>query len=151
MKSIHPAVFAPGLVVWPLIIIGAVQENWTLIGVGIALAISSLVAGLIIKGLRFTAARAAEARIWHEGAPGIAKVLSISSRGGGMNGHPRVEFELEIQPEAGSAYPARASVIIDKLAIPRVQPGCELQVRVDPSDPSRVALDESVTYLKYER
>ena len=43
----------------------------------------------------------------------------------------------------------QASVIVNMLAIPRVQPGCEIEVRIDPQDRSKVAIDEKLTYLGY--
>jgi len=149
MKKINPLVLVPGTIIWPILIIGVIKKNDVLIGTGITIILVFVVGGLIIKGRRSAAARAETSRIWSEGKPARARVTNIATRGGGLNDNPLVQFELSVEPEGQDAYQVSTSAIIDKLAIPRIQPGCELEVRIDPSDPSRVALDDSVMYLKH--
>jgi hypothetical protein len=50
----------------------------------------------------------------------------------------RVDLGLEVRPPGGREYRARASWLLDLAALPQVQPGRELQVRVDAEDPQRI-------------
>ena len=63
----------------------------------------------------------------------------------------RVTFQLEVHAPGRAPYAATATTIVSQLAIPRIQPGSTIQVRIDPADPNRVVVDESVTYLGYPR
>lgn len=147
-KRVSPLMFLPGLAFWGFVGTGIYLENETLIGVGVAMLVL-VIATKITLGLRRAQAERAELlRIWHEGLPATAKVLAISANGG-MNDHPRVTFQLEVSASGRAPYPVETTVIVSQLAIPRIQPGCELAVRVDPRDGSRVVVDESVTYLGY--
>lgn len=75
--------------------------------------------------------------------------MDITTRGGGLNDNPRVEFELSVSLPGGEPYAVRTSAIIDKLAIPRIQPDCEIEVRVDPNDRAKLALDDKLVYPRY--
>jgi hypothetical protein len=47
-------------------------------------------------------------------------------------------------------YRLSTSAIVSKLAIPRVQPGCEIEVRVDRDDPENLVLDAALTPTGYD-
>jgi hypothetical protein len=82
-------------------------------------------------------------------APATAKVVELSTKGGGLNDNPKIDFELDVTREGEPSFRAQVSVIVSLLAIPRVQPGCEIDVRIDPHDRSKVVIDEKLTYLGY--
>jgi hypothetical protein len=94
--------------------------------------------------MRGLSAKAAEARrIWEGGTRGTAKVIQISTRGG-LNDNPGVDFVLDVTPDGQPTYCTSTWAIVSLLAIPRIQPGCEIEVRIDPRDPSKVAIDEKL-------
>jgi hypothetical protein len=70
-----------------------------------------------------------------------AKVLRIWDTGMTVNKNPVVGFLLEVYPIGQPAYQAETKGIISRLDIPQIQPGAILQVKFDPDNPSRVALD----------
>lgn len=147
-KKLNPLMFLPGLVFWPIAITGVVLEDQNILTAA-AVVLAIMLGFFGVRALRRGAARRREeGRVWHEGSPATARVITISSGGGSLNDHPRIDFELEVSHQ-GRVYQATASTIIDQLAIPRIQPGCEIVVRVDPNDPSKVAIDDALTYLDY--
>ncbi len=151
MRPINPLLFVPGLLFWTLVGVGLATDNETLLGVAVSLALVSVVVGLVAKARIANAARKEIARVWFEGEPALAKVLCLSAAGGGQNDHPNVNLDLEVTPVGKPSFSARASALISNLAIPRVQPDCMLRVRFDPKDRTKIAIDETLLYLKYSR
>lgn len=149
MKKPSPWVMLPGLAFWGLLGAGFYTEDTRFFSVAVGVAAVAIASKLAIAWRRSDQERAEVKRLWLEGTPRQAEIVAISSNGG-MNGHPRVTFELQIRT-ASAPHRARAEVIVDKLAIPRIQPGTVIGVRVDPRDPSRVLIDEALTYLGYQR
>ncbi|MEZ4371864.1 MAG: hypothetical protein R3B07_13605 [Polyangiaceae bacterium] len=134
----------PGAFAWGFVISGFAAHNDTLKGIGAAIMIGMVVVGLTMKAIQSSKESKAKRELEARGEPGSAKVLKISSRGGGINDHPLVQFELEVTFK-GQTYQALTEAIIDQLAIPRIQPGCEIQVIVDPEDRSSVLIDVDLT------
>ena len=74
------------------------------------------------------------------GSPAKAVVLKIWETGTRVNHSPVIGFELEVHAEGRPPWRATTKALVSILAIPRIQPGMELDVFYDPADPSRVAL-----------
>ena len=70
-----------------------------------------------------------------------ALVLRIWDTGISVNDDPVVGFLLEVYPAGRPAYQARTKLRINRLDVPRIQPGAVVAVRIDPKDSQRVALD----------
>jgi len=84
----------------------------------------------------------AEARdLQAHGESATAKILQIWDTGMTVNDDPVVEFLLEVRRADQPTYEAKTKLRISRLDIARIQPGTVLPVRVDPRDPTRVALD----------
>lgn len=81
------------------------------------------------------------AEIRAHGRPAKATVLEIWETGVWVNHNPVAGFLLEVRAEGMAAYEAETRALISILWIPRIQPGAVLQVKYDPRNPSRVALD----------
>jgi hypothetical protein len=97
--------------------------------------------------------KAARQRIRTLGIRGDAKVLRLRDTGGSVNDNPKVEVELEITLDDHGSYRAppryrtTQRLYISTLAIPRVQPGCVVEVLVDPRDHDRLVLkDPDIEY-----
>lgn len=93
-------------------------------------------------------------RLLAVGMPCAARVLQIEQTGTtvAMMGEQSYElrFRLEVTPPAAMAYrgmsaPYQAEMVslVPMLAVPRVQPGCVISVRVDPQDPRKMAFDSA--------
>jgi len=81
-------------------------------------------------------------RLQESGLPASARILEIWDTGITVNNDPVIGMRVEIDRTDGTAYPAVIpKSLISRLDVPRFQPGATVQVRVDPQDPARVALD----------
>jgi len=143
---INPLLAIAALGIWALIGLGFATDNEHFFGAAAVLFGASLTASFVVQGRRSSAEKAERARVWTLGKPARAVVIDLSSKGGGTNGHPRIDFELEVSAEGEQAYRAYTSVTVDRLAIPRVQPGCTIEVRIDPNNAEHVVIDEKLTY-----
>ena len=79
--------------------------------------------------------------IRQSGRPATARVLKIWSTGLIVNGNPVVGFRLKVYGDGIETFEVETKALINRLDIPRIQPGIELAVVYDPEDHSRVALD----------
>ncbi len=138
----------PGMLAWGFIIAGFATDNQSLLGVGGTIMIGMVVIVLTVKGIQASKESKERGELWARGEPGTAKVLKISTGGGGINDHPLVQFELEVSYK-GETYKGLTEGIISQLAIPRIQPGCEIKVIVDPQDRTSILVDEDLTPYGY--
>ena len=76
-----------------------------------------------------------------KGSPAKAVVLKIWETGTRVNHSPVVGFELEVRADGLPPWRAKTKALVSILAIPRIQPGMEIDVFYDPGDPRRVAID----------
>ena len=137
--------FVPGLMGAALVVGGFTSDSTLMIGIGFAMA-GSMVVGILALGIRDASAASAERRrIWKSGTPAAARVVAIVEVD--REDTPEVDLDLEV-----GTPPTKVKVrsLISKLAIPRIQPGCEIQVRVDPSDPRKVVIDPGLTPYRME-
>jgi hypothetical protein len=81
--------------------------------------------------------RAAQSRLWLDGVAARARVIACREVGGYRYGDRRVELELEVVQSST----AQVEVVVPVGALQELQPGCVIDVRYDPEDPTRVALD----------
>ena len=128
----------PGLMGIALVVGGFTSDNDVMVGVGFGLAGFMLVA-ILFLGIRDWNSEAAERRrIWKTGTPETARVIALSDVGG--EDDPEVDLELEIRSKR-----VKVRSLISRLAVPRIQPGCEVPVRVDPADGNKVVIDPALT------
>lgn len=139
----------PGTLFWVLVGIGIAREDESLIGAGVIVALVTVVTTLTLKGISSSKESKERLRVWNEGTPAKARVISTRTNGG-MNDHPRVIFQFEILPTEGAPYPLELIALISQLAVPRIQPEMEIDVKVDPNDPANVVVHESLTPYGYK-
>jgi len=146
-RKLRPILFLPGIVFWALIATAAATGIEALYIAAAVMFALVMLFGLIMKIGRSEVERAEKRRVWQEGRPATARVLFLGSKGGGVNDHPMVDLVLEIQDDP----PRRVSTstLISQLAIPRVQPGCDIAVRIDLQDPAHLVVDEALTPYGY--
>lgn len=81
------------------------------------------------------------------GKPARAKVLSLGESSEGIvtvNDQPLLSMVLEVSDGYGTPYQVAVETIVPRYAIPQVQPGSIIAVRVDPQDPQKLAIEWGV-------
>lgn len=144
-KRFNPLVLLPGMAFWALLISGIITGNNILITIAVVVGGLSVITLVTIAIKASSAAKAARRRLWQEGTPGTARIVSIGTNGGSFNDHPYVDLELDVTVGAKPAYRASVRALISQLAIPRIQPECQINVHVDPADPSKLVVDAALT------
>lgn len=132
-----------------LIIFGATTGNDNLIGIGVGIFVVTFIAALVLKISKADSAHKALGELWRTGTPAKAKILNIQTNGSGMNDNPRIQFDLEIVVEGRAPYKLHTDFMVSKIRLPAIQPGEEIEVRVDPNDPNSIAPDETLIYPPY--
>jgi hypothetical protein len=81
-------------------------------------------------------------RLQGTGTPANARILEIWDTGITVNDDPVIGMRVEVARPDGTSYTAAIpKSLISRLDVPRFQPGATVPVRIDPGDPSLVALD----------
>jgi hypothetical protein len=97
----------------------------------------------VFGGLHKTAAE--ETRILQTGTPARAQVMQIQMGGmtvtTGVHRRLQVVLTLQVQPPNGAPYVTQLQTLISELNIPQIQPGSMLQVRIDPMNPQKLAIE----------
>lgn len=75
------------------------------------------------------------------GTSARARVLKIWDTGTTLNDNPIVGMRLEVHAAGVEPFEAETKALIGRLDIPQIQPGAEVDVKYDPNDHTRVALD----------
>jgi hypothetical protein len=82
--------------------------------------------------------------ILQTGKPARAIIKKYTFLGAYINGNnPYAELELEVLPENGAAFSGKARGAFSEASLPKYQPGCEIFVKYDLYDNSKVAIDHS--------
>ena len=76
-----------------------------------------------------------------ESAPAV--IQKVWQTGTVMNEtNPQIGMQLEVRPANRPVFQAEAKMFISMLQIPQFQPGSVVQVKYDPQNPTKVAVDE---------
>lgn len=79
-------------------------------------------------------------RLLTTGMPAGGRVLQLMDTGMLVNNNPQVRIIVEVQMPGRPPYQADTTMVLSMLAVPRVQPGCMVNLRVDPMNPANVAI-----------
>ncbi len=78
------------------------------------------------------------------GKPARAIIKKYTWLGVNVNGNnPYVELEMEVLPENSSSFSGKSRGVIAEASVPKYQPGCEIFVKYDFYDNSKVVIDHS--------
>lgn len=85
--------------------------------------------------------------ILKHGEPAEATILELSETGSSLkiNGQvprPGVTLKLAVRPQQGSSYETTLKTFISVLDVMKYQPGKVVQIKIDPNNRTRIALDE---------
>ncbi|MBU0493094.1 MAG: hypothetical protein KKA73_25610 [Chloroflexi bacterium] len=115
----------------------------TVIG-SIVITILSIALPLGLTGWLFKRARdqaAVTQALLVSGAPAEATILNLWDTGITINDNPRVGLLLELRPLDSAPFQVETTRTISRLQIPLYQPGTVLQVKYDPHDTTKVAIE----------
>jgi hypothetical protein len=113
---------------------------------GISLDPGMLAPGSVVVGAPMTleaspTGQAANATLLANGRPGTAFVLEAKDTGIAVHGDSVVELTLDVTPQGGPAYEVRTATLVPAVARARALPGATVPVRIDPAQPTSVAID----------
>lgn len=140
----------PGTLFWVLALAGIFTKNNALIGGAVVLFFVTAIGAITMKVRSSASEKAEQLRVYARGTPARARIVNIGTKGGGINGHPNIDFELDVTIPGQEPYRVSLTALVSKLAIPRIQPDAQIDVRVDPDDRQRVLLDAALTPYGYE-
>jgi hypothetical protein len=138
----------PGTLFWPLLIAAIITKNSVVIAITVILGVGTFAGFGLAAITKAAREEKVKRRVWAEGIPATAKVLKAVPNGS-LNNHPYVEMHLEVTDEAGRTTFADVRQVISQIMANRVQPGSEIRVKIDPTDPSVVVVDEELTPYGY--
>ena len=75
------------------------------------------------------------------GTPGRATIKNFTDTGTLVNYNPQVVLDLEVTLEGQDAYAAQLTTPVPQVYLAKLTPGGNIGVRVDPADPSSMAID----------
>jgi len=75
------------------------------------------------------------------GTPGTATIKKLTDTGTLVNFNPQVILDLDVAIEGKAPYGAQLTTAVPQMQVALVQPGAKVGVKVDPSDPSSIAID----------
>ena len=110
-----------------------------LIALPIVITVVVLVVVFVVVG-RMMRGSAQNRKLLQTGEPAQATILQLRETGLRINEQPQIGLQLEVRPANRPAYQTEAKMIISYLQAAQFQPGTLLDVRIDPADPSKVAI-----------
>ena len=75
------------------------------------------------------------------GTPGSATIKNLTDTGTLVNFNPQVVLDLEVACAGKDPYAAQITTAVPQVYLARLQPGASIGVKVDPSDPTAIAID----------
>jgi hypothetical protein len=101
-----------------------------------------LTVGILFFVFRFIRKASGDPKLLAEGIPAPAMILSIAPTGTIVNNiYYQCEIVLRIQPPGGQTYDASTRQLIPITSMAMLPPGTHVQVRIDKTDPAKVAID----------
>ncbi len=101
--------------------------------------------GLIFAGVGRFLGRMDTSDLLKSGQPATARVLAVRDTGLTVNNiYAALELTLEVHPPNRSVYTVQTRTLLGRTQWGTIQPGMVVQVRIDPQNPQRIAI-ESIT------
>lgn len=100
--------------------------------------LSFVVAGFIAR--RVNRSMQPSEEMLESGLEGTAIVKAIAQTGTWINNNPQVRFLLEVHPPGDEVYQHEMNKVVQIIDVPRIQPGMELKVLIDPANREKVEI-----------
>ena len=82
-------------------------------------------------------------RLQTTGIPGKAKILEVHETNITVNNNPQLKLVMELKNNTGEVYTTGCKTIVSRLRPVHIQPGKEVNVKIDPKNEKNVILDIS--------
>jgi hypothetical protein len=82
-----------------------------------------------------------EQALLNSGTPGRASITNVTDTGTLVNFNPQIVLDLQVAVEGKDPYAAQLTTAVPQVYLSRLQAGGQIGVKVDPSDPSAIAID----------
>jgi hypothetical protein len=86
-------------------------------------------------------AQTAAANLRVTGMPAQARILVVRATGTLINFNPQCQVDMDVYPQHAPPYRVSVLDVIHQIAVPRVQPGLVVPVKIDRGNPMNVVLD----------
>jgi Protein of unknown function (DUF3592) len=138
------ALCAIGGIIW--LISGSISGGISMLFTGavmvaVALLVMPRFTGMMNQATGMVDGLAAKANLAQTGLPATASVIHVQQTGRLVNYNPEVAVTMTVtHPHTGAQYQVQTTSVVPQISIPQVQPGAQIQVRIDPANPMNVAL-----------
>jgi hypothetical protein len=120
----------------------SMMSGITIISIVIPIIITVVVLFFVFRFLgNLSKAGQATQQLLMTGVPATATVLQLEDGGMRVNDNPMVNVMLQVNSTQFGTYQAVVQSIVPMIKLAQVQPGQTVNVKVDPSNPQRVALE----------
>ncbi len=85
-------------------------------------------------------ALAAKSNLAQTGIPATGRLLSVQQTGAMINFNPEVAAMVEVNHPQMGTYQVQTTAVVPQISIPQFQPGAQVQVRIDPTNPQNIAV-----------
>jgi hypothetical protein len=106
----------------------------------VALLVLPRFSGMLGQATAMVDGFAAKERLAQTGIPAMGRLISVQQTGRLVNYNPEITAVVEVQHPQLGVYQTQTTAIVPQIAIPRAQPGAQVQVRVSQQNQHEVAL-----------
>jgi hypothetical protein len=107
---------------------------------GVALLVLPRFTGMVGDATAMVDGFAAKAQLAQTGVPAGGRLLQVQQTGRLVNYNPEIQALVEVHHPQLGVYQTQTTAIVPQIAIPRAQPGAQVQVRVNPQNQHDIAL-----------
>lgn len=107
---------------------------------GVALFVLPRFTGMLGDATAMVDGFAAKAQLAQTGMPANGRLLQVEQTGRLVNFNPEIRAMVEVQHPQLGVYQTQTTAVVPQIAIPRAQPGAQVQVRINPQNQHDIAL-----------
>lgn len=107
---------------------------------GVALFVLPKFTGMLGDATAMVDGFAAKAQLAQTGVPANGRLLQVEQTGRLVNFNPEIRAMVEVQHPQLGVYQTQTTSVVPQIAIPRAQPGAQVQVRINPQNQHDIAL-----------
>ena len=106
----------------------------------VAIAVLPRFSGMLGQATAMVDGFAAKEQLAMTGIPAMGRLISVQQTGRLVNYNPEIQAVVEVHHPQLGPYQTQTTAIVPQIAIPRAQPGGQVQVRVSPQNQHEIAL-----------
>jgi hypothetical protein len=106
----------------------------------VAIAVLPRFSGMLGQATAMVDGFAAKEQLAQTGIPAMGRLISVQQTGRLVNYNPEIQAVVEVHHPQLGPYQTQTTAIVPQIAIPRAQPGAQVQVRVSPQNQHEIAL-----------